>query len=277
VIRGLWIACNTELVNSEPTRRDTFDQVAELYHEARPGYPGAIFDDVLSFAALPSPAQLFEIGCGTGHATIEFARRGFAIDCVELGPNLADLARRNLESHPRVSITLADFDNFAANSRYHLVYSASAYHWLNPATRIARIAELLHPAGCVAVWRNHDIRGKLSARFHDAAQAIYAAAAPDLVNKHDGVTELSRIPFTESEQWLASGLFRDAQTRVYLWQRKYTAEEHVRVLDTYSDHRMLAADARAKLFAGLRSLIKARFNDSITREFATILQSARKR
>jgi hypothetical protein len=40
---------------------------------------------------------------------------------------------------------------------------------------------------------------------------------------------------------------------------------------------MLAADARAKLFAGLRSLIKARFNDSITREFATILQSARKR
>ena len=277
MVRGSGFACSNLLVTMEPSRRDTFDQVAELYHEARPGYPGAVFDDVFSFAALPPTAHLFEIGCGTGHATIEFARCGFAIDCVELGPNLADLARRNLASFPSVHIAVADFDSFTATSRYHLVYSASAYHWLNPATRIARIAELLHPAGSIAIWRNHDIRGKRSARFHDAAQAIYAAAAPDLANKHDGATELSQIPFTESEQWLASGLFHDAQTRVYLWQRKYTAEEHVRVLDTYSDHRMLAADARGKLFAGLRSLIKTRFSGSLTREFATILQIARKR
>jgi trans-aconitate methyltransferase len=264
-------------VSNKPTRRETFDQVAEFYDQARPGYPVAVFDDVLSLAKLPSSVRLFEIGCGTGHATLEFARRGFVVDCVELGPNLAKVARRNLAEFSSVHISVADFDSFRVVSRYHLVYSASAYHWLNPATRIARIAELLHPAGCVAVWRNHDFPGKRSLPFHRAAQDVYATAAPDLKNTHDGVADLSHIPFTESEQWLASGLFHDAQTRVYLWQRKYTAEEHVRVLDTYSDHRMLSADSRTKLFQGLTSLIKTRFNDSITREFATILQTARKR
>jgi 16S rRNA A1518/A1519 N6-dimethyltransferase RsmA/KsgA/DIM1 with predicted DNA glycosylase/AP lyase activity len=41
---------------------------------------------------------LLEIGCGTGKATAPLARRGFPVTCVELGAQLAAVARRELAS-----------------------------------------------------------------------------------------------------------------------------------------------------------------------------------
>ena len=40
---------------------------------------------------------MLEIGCATGKATLPLARRGFQITCIELGPDLAVAARRNLD------------------------------------------------------------------------------------------------------------------------------------------------------------------------------------
>ena len=70
---------------TDSERRHLFNQVAELYDSARPGYPGALFDDILSYANLPQNARILEVGCGTGQATLPLARRGYAIDCIEPG------------------------------------------------------------------------------------------------------------------------------------------------------------------------------------------------
>ncbi|MBA3794479.1 MAG: methyltransferase domain-containing protein, partial [Rubrobacter sp.] len=74
--------------------RSTFDGAAPLYDEVRPGYPEALFDDVASLSVIPSRGRILEIGCGTGQATVPLARRGYEILCVELGENLAAVARR---------------------------------------------------------------------------------------------------------------------------------------------------------------------------------------
>ena len=70
-------------------RRQSFDQVAQLYDRARPPYPEALFEDVVNYTALRKDARILEIGCGTGQATLPMARRGFAVDCIELGAQLA--------------------------------------------------------------------------------------------------------------------------------------------------------------------------------------------
>jgi SAM-dependent methyltransferase len=56
--------------------RATFDRVAPLYDEARPTYPEELFDDVVSLSGIPPGGRILEIGCGTGQATVLFARRG---------------------------------------------------------------------------------------------------------------------------------------------------------------------------------------------------------
>src|SRR5215467_1168367 len=87
--------------------RETFDQAAESYQQARPDYPGELFDDLIQAAGLAPGDRLLEVGCATGKATVPLARRGFRITCIELGADLAAEARRNLGSFPRVTIVNA--------------------------------------------------------------------------------------------------------------------------------------------------------------------------
>ncbi len=257
-------------------RRSTFDSVAGLYDEMRPGYPQAIFDDILAVTGVGPASRLLEIGCGSGHATLDFARHGLCIDCIELGANLAALTRQNLAAFNRVTVTVADFDHWNTAARYNLIYSASAYHWLNPATRIQRIAHLLAPAGWLAVWRNHHVRGsRANDAFFRAAQTIYAREAPALAAQFTGLPDPEQIAPTEKDEWLASGLFCDALTRIYRWRKEYTASEYVRMLDTHSDHRLLPQENRERLFAELAQLAQD-FGGTVFRQLATVLHAAKK-
>jgi 16S rRNA A1518/A1519 N6-dimethyltransferase RsmA/KsgA/DIM1 with predicted DNA glycosylase/AP lyase activity len=87
----------------------TFDQAAELYDKARPDYPDRIFDDLFALGALEHDATVLEVGRGTGQATRHLARRGCRVVCVELGENLAAVARRNLEPFPHVEVVASAF------------------------------------------------------------------------------------------------------------------------------------------------------------------------
>ena len=70
-------------------RRTTFDAVAERYDSRRPHYPPAVFQAIEDFAGLGPGSRVLEVGCGTGHATVELARRGYDVLAVELGANMA--------------------------------------------------------------------------------------------------------------------------------------------------------------------------------------------
>jgi ubiquinone/menaquinone biosynthesis C-methylase UbiE len=47
-------------------QRFTSNQVANVYKAARPDYPDALVDDVVSYAALKPNDAILEVGCGTG-------------------------------------------------------------------------------------------------------------------------------------------------------------------------------------------------------------------
>ncbi len=267
---------NPDLPRAGLLPRETFDEVAQLYDEMRPSYPETVFEDVAALSGVGPGARLLEIGCGTGHATRAFASRGFHIHCVELGENMAAVARRNLAGFERVTMEVANFDAWATRERYDLVYSASAFHWLNRETREPRIAALLNPEGALAVWRNHHVRNGSSDDFIDATMRIYEREAPALIKKRIHVPRASDLGVTEEER-LTSGLFEAPEIRVYLWRKSYTAREYVRMMNTHSDHRLLPEGQRRGLLAGVEELIETRFGGRVTSDYATLLQFARKR
>lgn len=92
--------------------RTTFDEAASLYDEVRPGYPEDLFDDVVSLSGITAGGRILEIGCGTGQATVPFARRGYRILCIELGENMAAVARRNLEGYPQTEVRTGAFEEW---------------------------------------------------------------------------------------------------------------------------------------------------------------------
>jgi len=99
------------MTTSDPTRlRVTFDAAADLYDRARPGYPAALFEELAALAAIGPASRVLEIGCGTGQATVPLAERGCAIVCVELGANLAAVARRKLARFPAGRMEVGAFE-----------------------------------------------------------------------------------------------------------------------------------------------------------------------
>src|SRR5919108_4449878 len=118
-------------------RRATFDEAAELYDRARPGYPPALFDDLAELAGVGPGCRVLEIGPGTGQATVPLAERGCKIVAVELGEGLAAVARRNLARFPEVQVVTAAFEDWPLPAEpFDVVLAATSFHWIDPAVRV---------------------------------------------------------------------------------------------------------------------------------------------
>ena len=91
-------------------QRFTFDQVASVYHKARPAYPDALIDDVVSYADLKPNDRIFEVGCGTGQATKSFAKRGFPILATDPGSEMLRGARESLANFSNVEFLETTFE-----------------------------------------------------------------------------------------------------------------------------------------------------------------------
>ena len=89
---------------SRDSFKTTFDEVAELYDKVRPGYPDEILKTIIKGSSLPKNASILEVGPGTGQITLPFAERDYQILGLELGENLAQVARRKFANFPKVTI-----------------------------------------------------------------------------------------------------------------------------------------------------------------------------
>ena len=257
--------------------RATFDQVAQLYDRARPGYPAALFDDVVGLSGLPPGGRVLEIGCGTGQATMPMARRGYRMVCVELGANLAAVARSKLAAYSQVEVVVGNFETWPVEpGTFDLVMSATAFHWIDPATRYQKVARALRPGGGIALFWNHHVKSANDAGFFDAVQAVYERAAPEKAKKWEPLISAEELGTPELPAIEQSGSFGPVAVRTYRWDLSYDAAGYIDVLDTYSDHRDQPAQERERLFRGIAEFIDTEYGGRITKGYQTILYVARR-
>ena len=245
--------------------RDTFDEAAELYDRARPRYPEALVDDLARAAGLGPGSRVLEIAPGTGQLTVPIAELGCRITAVELGPSLAAVARRNLRAFPLAEVAVADFEQWPLPSEpFDLVVCATAFHWLDPATRLPRVARALRPGGLLAIVTTHHVKGG-TVDFFERVQRCYEqwdpATPPDLqqVDEADTATDTGELD--------RSGHFTDVTVRRHARDIAYTVDEYIDVLLTYSGHRALDAPSRQGLLSCIRDLIETRYDGRITKRY----------
>jgi SAM-dependent methyltransferase len=251
--------------------RATFEEVPELYDRARPSYPEALVDELVELAGLRAGSRVLEAGCGTGKLTAQLAARRVEILCVELGAGLAAIARRNLAPFPAVEVVTADFDEWdAAGERFDAVVAATAWHWLDPATKHARVAELVVPGGALAVVGTLHVLPEDGDEFFREIQPAYGAIGEE----DDPPPHPDEVRDVFGDELRATGLFEEIHARRHVWSREYDAEGYVAVLDTYSGHRELAPAAREQLYAAVRRGIAAR-GGRVRKHYLTTLSVAR--
>ena len=249
--------------------RATFTEDAELYDRARPGYPQQLYADLSGLVGLGPGCRVLEIGCGTGQATVPLAASGSRVTGVELGAEMAEVARRNLAPYPDAEVVVSAFEEWPLPSDpFDLVLSATAFHWIDPAVRMAKAADALRPSGVLAIVSTHHVKGG-SEDFFARSQPVYERFVPE-TPPGLRLEPAADIPSDDAEL-LASGRFGPVGIRRYEWDLAYSTQQYLDVLRTYSNHRALPAPAREGLLAAIADLIDTRHGGSITKRYLTEL------
>jgi SAM-dependent methyltransferase len=268
---------DARVASRDRTLKSTFNQDAELYDRVRPRYPEAVFEDLVSLARLKPGANLVEIGPGTGIATLPMAQRGFSIRCVELGEDLAAIARRNLAAFPNVRIEVAPFETWDAACRnFDLIYAATAWHWIDPDVGYRKAADLLNPGGALAIIGGGHAFPKDVDRFFFDIQDVYREIGEEYPDE-EWPPPLPEDVSDMRKEIEASGLFTDFQSRRYVWELTYTADQYIDLLNTFSGHIAMDPDKRDYLHRAIQGRVNARPDPRIRRHWLAILNVARKR
>lgn len=258
-------------------RAQTFDEVADLYDQARPDHPEQLFDDLFALAEIsPEKSRILEIGCGTGQASRPLARRGCRVVCLEPGPNLVRIARRNMAEFPRVTIVNSRFEDFdEAGPPFDMVLAVTSWHWIDPQVRYKKAASVLRPGGVLAfTWGAHAFPTGFDSFFTEIQKA-YEAIGQSWEGSWPPPPP-DEVP-DQHEEIESSGYFEDIRTARHVFITDFTAEQHVALMSTASDHRLMDSTKREYLFSEMRRLHATRPGGIVRKHQLTILHVARKK
>ena len=270
-----------------------FDEVAAEYDRQRPAYPDELVDQACRIAGIGSGDQVLEVGCGSGQLTRALAARGLHVTALEPGPSLIALARGNLAGAGEVEFVNARFEDAALpRGRFRAVFSASAFHWVDPEVSWQKAADVLVPGGTLALVQYFGLSEPRTERDQEAALGAIRKVAPDVAADWPAYRDLdATLAGTEQRRgnvsqvwaWLGSydvgrdyagRLFGDVQVAVMPKLVEHTADEVNALLRTMSFYARLSPGQRQAL-ARENEAIYQRLGRRIRASVVTALVTAR--
>jgi ubiquinone/menaquinone biosynthesis C-methylase UbiE len=243
-----------------------FDEIAAEYDRRRPTYPDELIDQACRVAGIGSGDHLLEVGCGSGQLTRGLVARGLHVTALEPGKSLIALARQNLEGAGEVEFVNAQFeDALLASKQFQAVFSASAFHWVDPRVSWQKAADVLVPGGTLALVQYCGLEEPRSKRDQEAALAAMRKVAPDVAANWPIYRDLDATlagmkqrcgNVSEVWSWLgnydigqdyAGRLFDDVQVAVMPKLIEHTPDELNALLRTMSFYARLSPGQRQAL------------------------------
>jgi SAM-dependent methyltransferase len=245
-----------------------FDGVAEEYDRVRSDYPPEIVEAAYAIAELEPGSPVLEIGCGTGKLTEALAARSLHVEAIDPGARMVEVARRRVGAAANVNFRIGRFEDvdlpvdvFAA------AFSATAFHWVEPAIGWAKVADVLRPGGVVALLTHmgfSPLDEQLHAVWTDVRPESLGWVPRDEKTVFDG-TEARLGNISEAWAWLsqrdalarpeAAELFTDVRLTTVANDEQETAERLIAVMRTTSMYLGLDADERQRLDHGLAAVV----------------------
>ena len=135
---------------------------------------------------LRAGSRVLEVGSGTGKLTELLAQRGLVIDAIDPGPNMIDAARRRLGSNAAsVRFHLGVFEDISLpKAAFAALFSAAAFHWIDPEIAWSKAAFHLEPRGLLALLMHTAVRDEdTSEDEEEEFRTILRKHAPDLADE----------------------------------------------------------------------------------------------
>jgi ubiquinone/menaquinone biosynthesis C-methylase UbiE len=260
---------DVEGVTSEAPARSygrVFDDVAVEYDRSRPTYPDELVDHACEAAGIASGDRVLEVGCGSGQLTRSLVARELHVTALDPGKELISLAEQNLEGPGQVEFVNARFEDAPlSHSHFRAVFSASAFHWIDPEVSWRKAARVLVPGGTLALIQYCGLREQHSVHDAEAFLSALTRIAPEIAADWPPLMDLATIVagveqraenVSEVWAWIGSHdvaraqarrLFSDVQIAAVPVRIEQTANELNALLRTTSLYHRISADQRQAL------------------------------
>jgi SAM-dependent methyltransferase len=272
-----------------------FDGVAAAYDDVRPSYPPELVAAACDRAGLKVGSRVLELGCGTGKLTELLVERGLVVDAVDPGPNMVEAARKRIGPTDRVTFHISRFEDAdLPREAFAAVFSATAFHWLDPAVSWQKAASHLEPGGLLALLTHialHDERSaeaEFRAALNRHAPGIADGWRPsrDLETILDGAAE-RRGNASEVWDWVmgegrhdlvdapTADMFEDVEVGAVVSKEEKTADELIAQFRTTSLHFRIDPEQIPSLEADDRRIVDER-GGTVCLSLAAMLMTARR-
>ncbi|WP_033168186.1 class I SAM-dependent methyltransferase [Clostridium sp. KNHs205] len=247
----------------ERNKRLHFNDIVENYDKMRPEYPQEIFEDVINYSNALTGKGAIEIGAGTGKATHPFLDAGYDVTAIEIGSNMADFLLKRFSGHKGFNVVVSSFeDAVLQESSFDLIYSATAFHWIDAEIGCQKAFRLLKDGGTIALFRYNAIAAN-GDELYDEIQAIYEKHYYSYYTSDTRPIKKTKEDFEKPSEIYNSFRFEDLRTygfkdvsmKFYDGYKTFNADEYITWLETMSDHRGLPDSNRKILYAGIKEAI----------------------
>lgn len=254
--------------------REAFGLDPAGYHAARPAYPDWVYEVLRERCGLRPGAASFEIGAGTGIATRRLLAGGAnPLVAIEPDHRLADFLDKTIQDEALRVIRSSFEEVVLPDAGFDLGFCATAFHWLQEETALAKVAALLKSGGWwVMVWNVFGDPDRADP-FHEATRLLL-----------DGPVSPSRedraIPYALDKDARLAALertraFDTMEHRTGAWSLDLDADQTEKLYATYSNVNI--RPDRAAVLMELGRIAREEFQGRVTRNMITSLYIARRR
>jgi SAM-dependent methyltransferase len=253
-----------------------FEEVPELYDRVRPTYPNELIAELVSTTGLNERAAVLEVGCGTGQATRYLAELGCSITAVEIGTQMAELARQRLIRFLNVTVETSSFEDWNDRGRrFDVLVAASSWHWVDPSIGWLRGHQILRPGGWLALLGHVVVRRPNEPELYAATVDLHERFAP-------GDDDWGHPPFEDevrsstNEGWGpphdSSDPFGPTTVRWYPTVQWFDGNGYADHLRTLSPYRKLDQEVREALLSAIAEHIRNHMGDRVPRHYLSVLR-----
>lgn len=214
----------------------SFDDAADVYERARPGYP----PDAVDWLLASTPEEVLDLGAGTGKLTRALVERVAVVHAVDPSPNMLAELRRSVPS-ARTAVGTAEQIPLP-DASVDAVVAAQAWHWVDPERAVPEVRRVLRPGGVLGlIW---NVRDESVPWVAELGSIITQSAAERFVEQRDGVpAQLGQVEHRTStweRPFDRQGLLDLVRSRSYIItaapaKREAILERVNTLLDTHPD------------------------------------------